>query len=139
MICVLAISVLLVGIVINSIGKTPFFLNFKNCISSIETIFTEAATLAETTGNKVVIVFQDRTFQPYKPRIRYSSYHKYMTYTVPKAVFIKFSNQNDTTPKFTFFPGGLTSGPRIKLSLHGHIAVIKISKLTGLPIVTTND
>ncbi|MCP4179333.1 MAG: hypothetical protein GY756_16365 [bacterium] len=134
----MAISVLLIGIVIGRVGKTPAFLNFKDCVTSIENVFNEAATRAETTGKKIVVIYRNRKFSPYGLKLAYSNYN-YMTYTVPKAVFIKFSNQSDTIPKFTFFPSGLTSGPSIKLVLHGHIAVIRISKLTGLPIVKTND
>jgi len=138
LICVMAISLLVIGTVIGRVGKTPAFLSFNNCVNKIQGVLSEGSNQSLLNGKNIVIEFADNKFYPknqknFKDR---SQIKKYITYTLPDSVTIKFSGESvNNKIDFNFFPDGTTSGPEIYLTFKGHSATIRISKLTG--IVTT--
>ena len=136
LICVMAISTLLIGLIVGRIGKIPAYLSFRNSLEKIETVLNEAANQSKLTGNKIVILYKDDKFYPEDMSIRKI---KYLNYDLPEFLSIEFDDSKPDPERFTFFSDGSASGPAMRIIYSGHIATIKTSKLTGMPIVTVND
>ena len=141
LICVLAISLLLLGIVVNRVGKTPLFLSLNKVSLDIQNLMSTASKQAELNGKVVVITYDNRTFLPDSSNsFGNSNYRKYLQLELPKDVEVEFlylNGQSLYPPKFNFYPDGMASGPDIVLSLKAQRIVIHISKLTGQPVVTS--
>lgn len=136
LICVMAISTLLIGLIVGRIGKIPAYLSFKNSMERIETVLSEAANQSKLTGNKIVILYKDGKFFPEDMSIKKINY---LNYEIPDFLRIEFDDSRPDAERFTFFSDGSASGPAMRVIYSGHIATIKTSKLTGMPVVTTND
>ena len=136
LICVLAISVLVVGIVVGRVGKTPNFISLKNCALKIQRVLTEASNQALMSGIKVIIQYNDRKFQPVSrgdSKTFSAVSDKYLTYSLPESVGIDFPHlDKDQNIIFTFYPDGSASSPIIKLDQKEHFIILKTSKLTGI-------
>ena len=135
LICVLAISLLVIGVVIGRVGKTPAFISLDNCVNKIQGVLSEASNQAVINGKKVIIQYRDRQFSP--ENIKYftsnSVFKKYITYNLPEPVTVDFPNLEDNNIiSFIFFPDGSASAPEMHLNLKKHSAIVKISKLTGM-------
>jgi hypothetical protein len=129
----MAISALLLGLVVGRVGKLPAYLTFKNALSNIVNVMDEASNIAELNGKPVTIVFNDGLFTPEDQRLKRSS--DSLNYQVPSFVYVDFRNISPYNRKFVFFPDGSSSGPDIYFSYKGHTASLKLSKLTGTPIL----
>lgn len=136
LICVMAISTLLIGLVVGRIGKVPAYLSFRSSLEKIETVLSEAANLSKLTGNKIVILYKDGKFFPEDVSIQKI---KYLNYETPDFLNIEFDDSKPDAERFTFFSDGSASSPAMRVIYSGHIATIKTSKLTGMPVVTVND
>jgi prepilin-type N-terminal cleavage/methylation domain-containing protein len=136
LICVMAISTLLIGLVVGRIGKIPAYLSFRNSLERIETVLNEAANQSKLTGNKIVILYKNNKFYPEDMSIRKI---KYLNYEIPNFLEIEFDDSRPDAERFTFFSDGSASGPAMRVIYSGHIATIKTSKLTGMPVVIIND
>ena len=132
----MAISTLLIGLVIGRIGKIPAYLSFRNALERIETVLNEAANQSKLTGNKIVILYKYDKFYPEDMSLRKI---KYLNYYLPEFLGIEFDDSKPDAERFTFFSDGSASGPAMKIIYSEHIATIKTSKLTGMPVVTVND
>ena len=135
LICVLTISLVVIGIVVGRIGKTPAFISINTCANRIQGVLSEASNQAVINGKKTIIQYKNRQFRPKinKSFVKSSSYKKYITYTVPEAVTVNFPNlEDDDNISFIFFPDGSAAAPEMQLNLKKHSATIKISKLTGM-------
>lgn len=137
LICVMAISALLVGLIIGRVGKVPAYLSFKNALSNISNVLDEASNQSELTGKKVVILYDDAELYPKNDELKRSV--SYLSYKIPPFVDVSFNDNSPDNKQFVFFPDGSSSGPDMKFSFKGHIASLKLSKLTGQPVITTND
>lgn len=141
LVCVLAIAMLLIGLVAGRVGKKPVFITFKGCITEIEGLMNKAAQYAEINGEKVVISYEDRKFFPLgnmEDEV-FLNFYNYIKYEVPPDIDIRFEKQEDEVPEYVFYPDGSATGLDILLEERGHIAEIKISKLSGVPVIMTND
>ena len=129
LICVLTISLLVIGVVISRVGKTPAFISLDNCLNNIQSVLSEASNQAMINGKEYAIFYNNRKFSPKNNNI---SIKKYVTYKLPEGVNINFTNfEEDDNISYIFFPDGSASGPEMKLSFKKHSAIIKISRLTG--------
>lgn len=137
LICVIAISALLVGIIIGRVGKVPAYLSFKNALSNISNVMDEASNQSELTGRQVVIVYDNGAFYPKDNELKRRV--SYLNYQMPPFIDVAFNDNSPVNKQFVFFPDGSSSGPDINFSFKGHNAVLKISKLTGMPTIKIND
>ena len=100
-------------------------------------VLDEASNQSELTGKKIVLVYNDGSFYPKNRSIERRG--SYLNYQIPSFIDVSFNDYSPQNRQFVFFPDGSSSGPDMKFSFKGHIAVLRISKLTGMPIITTND
>ena len=139
LVCVLTISLVIIGIVIGRVGKTPAFISLDSCVNKVQGVLFEASNQSIINGKKIVIQFRNRQFSPKSTKsfTKSTIFKKYITYTVPEAVTVSFPNlEEDNDVSFIFFPNGSASAPKMQLDLKKHSAIIKISKLTGIVNVT---
>lgn len=136
LICVMAISTLLIGLVIGRIGKVPAYLSFRNSLERIQFVLNEAANQSKLTSKKIVILYKDGKFYPEDMSIRKISY---LNYAVPGFLGIEFDDSRPDAERFTFLSDGSASGPAMRIIYKGHIATIKTSKLTGMPVTIFNE
>ncbi len=137
LICVMAISALLVGIIIGRVGKVPAYLSFKNALSNISNVLDEASNQSELTGRQVVIVYDNGILYPKDNELKRRV--SYLSYRIPPFIDVSFNNHSPDNKQFVFFSDGSSSGPDMNFSFKGHTAVLKLSKLTGMPTIKTND
>ena len=137
LICVMAISALLIGLVVGRIGKVPAYLSFKNNLYQISGLMDEASNWAELNGKKIVIIYNDGQFYPQDERIRRRGSN--LNLQLPSFIDISFNNRTPVLKQFVFFPDGSSSGPDMTFSYKGHTATIKLSKLTGMPILKIDE
>ena len=126
---------LILGIVIGRVGKTPAFISLDNCVNRVQQVLTEASSRAVINGKKVVIQYSNRQFSPKNNNNveTNTSFSKYMTYNVPKAVAVNFSKLKENEDVyFIFFPDGSASAPAMELKLKKHSVTLKVSRLTGM-------
>ncbi len=141
LICVLAISVLVVGVVVGRVGKTPTFISLKNTALKIQRVLSEASNQALVNGVKVTIKYDNRKFYPTakdNSKAFSTASDKYLKYTLPESVEIDFPYENeDENILFTFYPDGSASSPEIKLNQKTHSITLKTSKLTGVTTIAS--
>lgn len=137
LICVMAISALLVGLVIGRVGKVPAYLSFKNALFNVANVMDEASNRSELTGKKIVILYDNGSLYPEDNRIKRSG--SMMSYQLPPFVDVSFNSNVPNKKQFVFFPDGSSSGPDMSFSFKGHTATLKLSKLTGMPVLKIDD
>jgi len=137
LICVMAISALLIGLVIGRVGKVPAYLTFKNNLYHISDLMDEASNYAELNGKKLVILYDDGHFYPQDESIRRRGSN--LDYQLPSFIDVSFNDNAPQNKQFVFFPDGSSSGPAMTFSFKGHIALLKLSKLTGMPILKIDE
>ncbi len=141
LVCVLTISLLVIGIVIGRVGKTPAFISLDNCVNRIQGVLSEASNQAVINGKKITILYSKGQFFPENNKYSSSSSFskKYLTYTLPEKVEINFPKLEDNENiSFIFFPDGSASAPEIHINYKKHSAIIKISKLTGIASISNS-
>ena len=138
LICVLAISSLVIGVVIGRTSKKPTLISFDNCINSISRVLSEASNQAIINGKKVVIEYNNRQFFPKdNDCFTKKSFNKYITYSIPETLTINFPDaEGGKNISFVFFPDGSASAPTMEIRLKQHSAILKTSKLTGMTKIT---
>jgi len=137
LICVMAISALLIGLVIGRVGKVPAYLTFKNNLYQVSDLMDEASNWAELNGKKIVIIYNDGQFYPQDERIRRRGSN--LDFELPSFIDVSFNDTSPALKQFVFFPDGSSSGPDMAFSYKGHSATFKLSKLTGMPILKIDE
>jgi len=137
LICVMAISALLIGLVVGRVGKIPAYLSFKNALANVANVMDEASNQSELTGRKVVIVYDNGTLSPEDNNLKRRG--STLTYQLPPFVDVTFKDNAPNKKQFVFFPDGSSSGPDMSFAFKGHTAILKLSKLTGMPILKIDD
>jgi hypothetical protein len=135
LVCVLAISLLIIGIVIGRVGKTPAFISLDNCVNGVQEVLSEASNQAVVNGKEIIVRYNNR--QLFNKNNQYLTKHSvlknYIAYTIPETIAIEFPNLNEEdSALFIFYPDGSASAPTMLLHLRKHSVKIKISKLTGV-------
>lgn len=137
LVCVIAISALLIGFVVGRIGKLPAFLTFKNALYQITELMDQASDRSEFTGEKVVILYENGSFSPENKSLNRTGSR--LSFSIPSFIRVYFKDNNSLRKKFIFFPDGTAVGPEMFFSYKGHEAKLTISSLTGMPILKLNE
>ncbi len=137
LVCVIAISALLIGFVVGRIGKLPALLTFKNALYQITELMDQAANRSEFTGEKVVILYENGDFSPEDKKLNRTGSR--LSYSIPSFIRVYFKDNNFPKKQFIFFPDGTAVGPDMFFSYKGHEAKIIVSRLTGVPILKFNE
>lgn len=133
----MAISALVTGIVIGVIGKVPTYLVFKDALSKITNTMNEASNQSELTGSQIIILYNNNSLYPQNEALKVSD--NYLNYQIPASINVTFNDNSPNIKQYVFFPDGSASGTDMHLSFKGHTATIKLSKLTGMPIINIDD